>query len=187
MKPSLVLSRDVKVRDGSGRAYLAGEHGFDLSPHLTGRRGFLTRPSLLFVPTTKPSKPSTQTSPSLAAFSWIRYRVCALAASVLPLALVRKELQSLLADDNIELLSTLDRPEHPPYPRSNQCLALARVRRQASDYVDAEDTSGAAKLLLCKARASPNVTDVRLAVSDSRGYRSRAHMSSAETSCTFRS
>ena len=74
----------------------------------------LTRPSLLFVPTTKPSKPSTQMSPSLAAFSWIRYRVCALAASVLPLALVRKELQSLLADDNIELLSTLDRPEHPP-------------------------------------------------------------------------
>jgi hypothetical protein len=48
-------------------------------------------------------------SPSLAAFSWIRYRVCALAASVLPCALVRKELQSLLADDNIELLSTLDR------------------------------------------------------------------------------
>ena len=49
MKPSLVLSRDVKVRHRSDRAYLAGEHGFDLSPHLTGRRGLLTRPSLLFV------------------------------------------------------------------------------------------------------------------------------------------
>jgi hypothetical protein len=49
MKPSLVLSRDVNVRHGSDRAYLAGEHGFDLSSHLTGRRGLLTRPSLLSV------------------------------------------------------------------------------------------------------------------------------------------
>ena len=61
MKPSLVLSRDVNVRHGSDRAYLAGEHGFDLLSHLTGRRGLLTRPSLLFVLTVQRFQPSTRT------------------------------------------------------------------------------------------------------------------------------
>src|ERR1700720_1648389 len=36
------------VRHGSCRAYLGGGHGSDLSSRLTGRRGLLTRPSLLF-------------------------------------------------------------------------------------------------------------------------------------------
>ena len=183
MKPSLVLSRDVNVRHGSDRAYLAGEHGFDLSSHLTGRRGLLTRPSLFLRP--RPSLASRQLGCHP---RWLRSPGSATACAPSPhlccrCALVRKELQSLLADDNIELLPWTGRA--PALPRSNKCLALACVRRR--NGVDAEDTSGAAKLLLCKARASPNVTDVRLAVSDSRGYRSRAHMSSAETSCTFRS
>jgi hypothetical protein len=144
MKPSLVLSRDVKVRDGSGRAYLAGEHGFDLSPHLTGRRRLLTRPSFLFVPTTKPSKPSTQTSPSLAAFSWIRYRVCALAASVLSLRTCQERTAILITRRQHRSALHPGPAEHPPYPRSNQCLALARVRRQASGLMSMPETHPAA-------------------------------------------
>jgi hypothetical protein len=186
MKPSLALSRDVNVRHGSDRAYLAGEHGFDLSSHLTGRRRLPTRPSLLFVPTSKPSKPSTRMSPSLASPG--SATACAPSPHLYcRCALVRKELQSLLADDNIELLSTWT--GRAPAVPSLQSMPGASPRATASirTDVDAEDTSGAAKLLLCKARASPNVTDVRLAVSDSGGYRSRAHISSAETSCPFRS
>jgi hypothetical protein len=58
----------------------------------------------------RPSLASRQLgSPSLAAFSRIRYRVCALAASVLSLRTCQEELQSLLPDDNIEVLSTPDR------------------------------------------------------------------------------
>jgi hypothetical protein len=131
MKPSLVLSRDVKVRDGSGRAYLAGEHGFDLSPHLTGRRGFLTRPSLLFVPTTKPSKPSTQMSPSLAAFSWIRYRVCALAASVLPLRTCQ-ERTAILISRRQHRTALHPGPARAPALPSLQSMPGASTRATAS-------------------------------------------------------
>ena len=176
MKPSLVLSREVNERHGSDRAYLAGEHGFDLSSHLTGRRGLLTRPSLLFVPTTKPSKPSTRMSPSLAAFSWIRYRVCALAASVLPLRTCQERTAILIGRRQHRTVPWTGRA--PALP-SLQSMPGASPRATASirTDVDADDSSGAAKLFLCKARTSPKCNRCRLAVSDSRGYRSRAHRS----------
>jgi hypothetical protein len=178
MKPSLVLSRDVNVRHGSDRAYLAGEHGFDPSSHLTGRRGLLTRPRFFFVPTTKPSKSPTRMSPSLAAFSWIRYRVCAFAASVLPLRTCQERTAVHIGRRQHRTALHPGPAEHPPYPRSNQCLALARARRQASGLMSMPKTHPAPPTCsFARLGQVANVTDVRLAVSDSRGYRSRAHRS----------
>jgi hypothetical protein len=63
-------------------------------------------------------------------------------------ALVRKELQSLLADDNIELLSTLDRQSTRLPSLQSMPGASPRATASIRTDVDAEVTSGAAKLLL---------------------------------------
>jgi hypothetical protein len=140
MKPSLVLSRDVNVRHGSDRAYLAGEHGFDLSSHLTGRRGLLTRPSFFLCP--RPSLASRQLGCHP---RWLRSPGSATACAPSPhlcwrCAVVRRELQFLLADDNIELPSTLDRQSTRATLVPINCLALARVRRQASGLMSMPKT-----------------------------------------------
>ena len=102
----------------------------------------------------RPSLASRQLgSPSLAAFSRIRYRVCALAASVLSLRTCQERTAIFIGRRQHRTALHPGPAEHPPYPRSNQCLALApRATASIRTDVDAEDTSRAAKLLLCKAK-----------------------------------
>jgi hypothetical protein len=93
----------------------------------------------------RPSLASRQLgSPSLAAFSRIRYRVCALAASVLSLRTCQERTAILITRRQHRSALHPGPAEHPPYPRSNQCLALARVRRQASGLMSMPETHPAA-------------------------------------------
>jgi hypothetical protein len=69
---------------------------------------------------------------------------------------------SCLADDNIKLLSILDR-QAAALPSLQSIPELVRVRRQASGLMSMpDDTSGAAKL--SRLGRILNVTDVRIAV-----------------------
>jgi hypothetical protein len=97
-------------------------------------------------------------------------RICAAAAH-----LSGKELQFLLADDSIKLLSTLH--------RQSTCATFAPIKPGASPRATASisglmsmpgDTPAPPSCSFAKLERILNVTDVRLAVSDSRGYRSRA-------------
>jgi hypothetical protein len=113
-----------------------------------------------FVPTTKPSKPSTRIT---------------LVGCVLPNPLPRVRPRRICAvaahlsgkNCNPYYQTTTSKCSPPrtgraPAVPSLQSMPGASPRATASIRadVDAGDTSGGATLLLCKARASPNVTDV---------------------------